>query len=92
MMGRIGGTEEMTQEEAIEAFKNIGLEAKPCANPIYIELRVGVATDPNEKMRATADGQFLWVKEGHYWQVIALETLAIVGINKAEHFVEDQKK
>jgi hypothetical protein len=72
----------MTQEEAIKAFKNIGLEAKPCANSIYIELRVGVATDPNEKMRATADGQLLWAKEGHFWQVIALETLAIVGLNK----------
>jgi hypothetical protein len=74
----------MTQEEAIKAFESVGLEAKPCANPLYIELRVGVATDPDEKMRATADGQLLWAKEGYFWQVIALETLAIVGINKGE--------
>jgi len=25
----------MTQEEAIKAFESVGLEARPCANPLY---------------------------------------------------------
>lgn len=60
----------MTQEEAIAAFKQVGREARPCAHPDFVALKVGEAVNPNEKFRATADGHVLVVRDGHYWQVI----------------------
>ena len=65
----------MTQEEAITAFKQLGREACPCANPDFVALKVGEVVNPNEKFRATADGHVLMVQDGHYWQVINIATM-----------------
>lgn len=65
----------MTQEEAITALKQLGREARPLANPELVALKVGEAVNPNEKLRATADGHILMVQDGCYWQVINIADL-----------------
>lgn len=39
-------------------------------------LDCGPALDPNERGRMTADGAFLTVAEGHYWQVGPVKDVA----------------
>lgn len=50
-----------------------GRVVKHCHDPGYAALDCGEAPNTNERARITADGAFLTVDEGRYWQVGTLD-------------------
>lgn len=59
----------MIAEELIEYGKTIGKVITLCDNPELVAVDCGEAPDTNERMRLTADGALLTVRDGRYWQV-----------------------
>lgn len=66
----------MTRAETIEQATKAGMVVKACRDNRYIAIRQGKATNPNERMRMTADGMFLLADKGWYWQMVTMEQLA----------------
>jgi hypothetical protein len=67
----------MSIDEIITLAAKHGRTVKPSmTDPKYCCLDCGPAPDPNERGRMTADGAFLIVDEGRYWQVGPLTDVA----------------
>jgi hypothetical protein len=66
----------MTRDEAIKAVTERGLIVKPGALEYLVLVRMeAVPPDNNERMRITASGGLLVVKDGYYWQLGTTEDL-----------------
>jgi hypothetical protein len=67
----------MNRDQVIKQARKAGLVVEPCVDKAFIAIRVGEApTGTNERMRMTADGAVMTVKEGYYWQVGSVDAVA----------------
>ena len=67
----------MSRDQVIKRAREAGLIVEPCVDEAFIAIRFGDApAGTNERMRITADGAAMTVKEGYYWQVGSVDAVA----------------
>lgn len=60
----------MERIDVMQLAQSKGLVVEPCNHEGLIAVRLSKAPDgANERMRITADGAFLTIADGYYWQV-----------------------
>ena len=66
----------MTLDEMVKLAEAKGRVIRASAvDADFVVLDCGEATDANERGRMTADGAFLTVSEGRYWQVVPVDAM-----------------
>ena len=68
----------MNREQVMADARSVGLVVEPCRQEDCIAVRAEKVPvgQFNERMRITADGAFLTVADGYYWQVGTVEDVA----------------